>query len=72
MSDEAEIELETVDVPAYFSYLEQIELDEMRRYIALDMARLVGAAPEKLVKYSQDIERFLLGNTPKLIKSNDN
>ena len=46
MSDETEIELETVDVPAYFSYLEQIELDEMRRYIALDMARLVGAAPE--------------------------
>jgi hypothetical protein len=71
MSEE-EVELVTEDVPAYFSYLEQVSLEEMRRYIALDMARLVGATPDKLVKHSREIERFLAGNLPELARSNDN
>lgn len=60
------------DVNVYLTYFERIELPELRRFVALDMARVAGAMPDKLVKHGREIERFLAGNLPELARSNDN
>jgi hypothetical protein len=44
-------------------YFAQAPLDELRRYVCLDLARLVGVAPDKAIRLARDIERFLLGRS---------
>jgi len=44
-------------------YLAQAPLEELRRYVCLDVARLLGAVPDKALRLARDIERFLLGRS---------
>lgn len=44
-------------------YLAQAPLEELRRYVCLDLARLVGAVPDKVIRLARDMERFLLGRS---------
>jgi hypothetical protein len=63
MSDDLDVELtpdESPDEDAHACYFDEVTA-EHRRYIALDMARLIGPLPDKTLKLAQDIEKFLLG-----------
>lgn len=42
-------------------YIDQVDLAEVRRYVCLDMARMMAVLPEKAVKVAREMERFLLG-----------
>jgi hypothetical protein len=42
-------------------YFDQATLAELRRYVCLDMARLGGAMPDKMIRLARDMERFLMG-----------
>ncbi|MGH6893519.1 MAG: hypothetical protein ACREEP_14810, partial [Dongiaceae bacterium] len=44
-------------------YFAQAPLEELRRYVCLDLARLMGALPDKAIRLARDIERFLLGRS---------
>jgi hypothetical protein len=44
-------------------YLAQAPLEELRRYVCLDLARLLGAVPDKAIRLAREIERFLLGRS---------
>ena len=63
MSDDDEVV--TVDDAALTpeGYFAQASLEELRRYVCLDLARLMGVVPDKSVKLARDIERFLLGRS---------
>ncbi len=52
-------------------YFARATLDELRRYVCLDLARLGGAMPEKLVKTARDLERFLLGRSLRATDEHD-
>jgi hypothetical protein len=54
------------DQTVHEAYFDLVPLEEKRRYLALDMARLCGPLPDKLVKLAQDIDKFLAGKMPKL------
>jgi len=62
MSDEEEtvVEDEALTPEGYFA---QAPLEELRRYVCLDLARLVGAVPDKAIKLAREMERFLLGRS---------
>lgn len=49
-------------------YLDQIELPELRRYVCLDMARMMAVLPEKAVKVAREMENYLIGNDLKVVK----
>jgi len=59
--DEVEISEDSALTPE--GYFAQASLDELRRYVCLDMARLGGVMPDKLVKSAREMERFLLGRS---------
>lgn len=63
MSDEEEETIVADDALTPEGYLAQAPLEELRRYVCLDLARLVGAVPEKVVRLARDMERFLLGRS---------
>ena len=65
MSD-LDVELVQEEESSHTFYTDRIGIDEHRRYVALDMARMLGPLPDKAVKLAQDIEKFLLGKMPKL------
>lgn len=44
-------------------YFAQAPLDELRRYVCLDLARLIGVVPDKAIRLARDMERFLLGRS---------
>jgi hypothetical protein len=44
-------------------YFAQAPLEELRRYVCLDLARLIGVVPDKAIRLARDIERFLLGRS---------
>jgi hypothetical protein len=44
-------------------YFAQAPLEELRRYVCLDLARLIGVVPDKAIRLGRDIERFLLGRS---------
>lgn len=44
-------------------YFAQASLEELRRYVCLDLARLIGVVPDKAIRLARDIERFLLGRS---------
>jgi len=44
-------------------YFAQAPLDELRRYVCLDLARLIGVVPDKAMRFARDAERFLLGRS---------
>jgi hypothetical protein len=60
-----EDEIITVDDSALTpeGYFAQAPLEELRRYICLDLARLIGVVPDKAIRLARDIERFLLGRS---------
>jgi hypothetical protein len=49
-------------------YVDQVELPELRRYICLDMARMMAVLPEKTVKIAREMETFLLGKGPRSVE----
>lgn len=59
--DETEAAEESALAPE--GYFAHAPLDELRRYVCLDMARLGGVMPDKLVKAAREMERFLLGRS---------
>jgi hypothetical protein len=44
-------------------YFAQAPLEELRRYVCLDLARLIGVVPDKAIRLAREIERFLLGRS---------
>ncbi|HET6619728.1 MAG TPA: hypothetical protein VFG64_07285 [Dongiaceae bacterium] len=63
MSDEEEtvtVEDSALTPDGYFA---QAPLEELRRYVCLDLARLMGVLPDKAIKLAREIERFLLGRS---------
>jgi hypothetical protein len=44
-------------------YFAQAPLEELRRYVCLDLARLIGVVPDKAIRTAREIERFLLGRS---------
>ena len=44
-------------------YFAQAPLEELRRYVCLDLARLIGVVPDKAIRMARDMERFLLGRS---------
>lgn len=63
MSDdiEAEFATEETEEPERGYYVEKIKLDELRRYVCLDMARMCEPLAKDVVKIARDMEAFLLG-----------
>ncbi len=41
--------------------MDRISLDELRRYVCLDLARMCEAMPKDVVKIARDMESFLMG-----------
>lgn len=62
MFEEIEL-LQEPDLETAGCYVEQVDLDELRRYVALDMARMLGSLPDKAVKLAESIDRFLQGKS---------
>lgn len=54
-------ETEEVTDPTHHYYVGKIELPELRRYICLDMARMMAVLPEKAVKVAREMENYLQG-----------
>lgn len=63
MSDEEEIVTVEDSALTPEGYFAQAPLEELRRYVCLDLARLLGAVPDKAIKLAREIERFLLGRS---------
>ena len=64
------MELETTrnfhdDPLAPTSYFDQTTFGELRRYVSLDMARLVGADPQNATIIAREFERYLIGHGPR-------
>lgn len=66
--DDLEIESVPEEEPERAYYVELIKLDELRRYVCLDLARMCMAAPDKTVKIAREMETFLLGRGPKAVE----
>jgi hypothetical protein len=49
-------------------YVDLVELPELRRYICLDMARMMAVLPEKTVKIAREMETFLKGAGPRAVE----
>lgn len=71
MAEEQEPEADEESALAPEGYLARASLDELRRYVCLDMARLGGAMPDKLVKTAREMERFLLGRSLRAADDHD-
>lgn len=68
MSDDLEIIEEDPEPDTCHSYyIDRIDLPELRRYICLDMARMSGSLPDKMVKLATDMEKFLQGKALRAI-----
>ena len=62
---EIEVDLDTTtEEPERRYYVDLIELPELRRYVAIDLARMIAPLPDKTVKLAREIEAFLLNKTP--------
>lgn len=67
MSEDLEIVPDTDTDEDRPYYVDQIELPELRRYVCLDMARMMAVLPDKAVKVAREMEIFLLGKGPKAV-----
>jgi hypothetical protein len=69
MSDELDVDLvEDVEEPERTYFVDKIDLAELRRYVCLDLARMIGPLPDKTVKLAKDMEAFLLDKGPREVK----
>jgi hypothetical protein len=59
--DDLDAELIQDEEPERAYYVDKIDMPELRRYVALDMARMIGPLPDKTLKLAREIEQFLLG-----------
>ncbi len=66
MSDDLEINVEEEE-PERRYFVDKIELDELRRYVCLDLARMCGPLPDKTVDLAKKMESFLLGKGPRAV-----
>jgi hypothetical protein len=67
-----DIELVPDEAPAdesvHAGWFDNASPDEQRRYLCLDMARMAGALPEKVVSVAVEMEKFLLGKRLKAVE----
>lgn len=66
MSDDLEITLDPEpddEDNIHQSFFDRLTPEEQRRYVCLDMARLCGSLPEKMVEHAAKMEKFLLGKS---------
>ena len=68
MSDDLEIIPDTEGEPERMYYVDQIDLPELRRYVCLDMARMMAVLPEKAVKVAREMESYLMGKGLKAVE----
>ena len=61
-------EQEPADQTIHSAYYELITLEEKRRYLCIDMARMCNALPEKVVPIAVEMEKFLLGKRLKAVE----
>lgn len=71
MTDDEEVEINEDSALTPEGYFAQASLDELRRYVCLDLARLGGVMPDKLVKTAREMERFLLGRSLRATDEHD-
>lgn len=71
MSADEEYEINEDSALTPEGYFAQAQLDELRRYVCLDLARLAGTLPDKLVKTAREMERFLLGRSLRAAEDHD-
>lgn len=71
MTDDETIEVNEDSALTPEGYFAQATLDELRRYVCLDLARLGGAMPERLVRTAREMERFLLGRSLRAADEHD-
>lgn len=71
MTDDEETEVNEDCALTPEGYFAQASVDELRRYVCLDLARLGGAMPERLVKTAREMERFLLGRSLRAADEHD-
>ena len=71
MTDDEAVEVNEDSALTPEGYFAHATLDELRRYVCLDLARLGGTMPEKLVKTARDMERFLLGRSLRAADEHD-
>jgi hypothetical protein len=63
MMDDEDVEVTDDAALTPEGYLAQAPLEELRRYVCLDLARLLGAVPDKAIRLAREMERFLLGKS---------
>lgn len=67
MSDDLDVEIEA-EQPEREYYVDKIDMPELRRYVALDMARMIGPLPDKTLKLAREIDQFLQGKGPRSVE----
>lgn len=64
VSEELEIELEPEEEDnIHVAFFDKLTTEEQRRYVCLDMARLCGSLPDKVVEHAAKMEKFMLGKS---------
>ena len=64
MSDDLEVTLEPDDEDTiHQAFFDKLPVDEQRRYVCLDMARLSGCLPDKMVDLAKKMDSFLRGTS---------
>lgn len=71
MNDDEEIIVESDTALTPEGYFAQAPLEELRRYVCLDLARLIGVTPDKVIRFSREAERFLLGRSLRATDDHD-
>lgn len=59
--EEVEEDPATDDADMISAYFGQVGIDEIRRYVSVDMALRLGSLPDKAVKLAESIDKFLKG-----------
>lgn len=47
------------------AFFEKLSMEEQRRYVCLDMARLFGSLPDKAVDLAKKFENYMRGKGPR-------
>ncbi len=70
MSEEVDAEIlpEETEEPERDYYVDKIKLEELRRYVCLDLARMCEPMAKDVVKIARDMESFLLGKGPRAVE----
>jgi hypothetical protein len=67
MSDDLDVEVLPDEEPERQYYVDKIDLPELRRYVCVDLARMIAPLPDKTLKLAREIEAFLTGKGPRAV-----